>query len=170
MVLNFLQVAVNGGHVLEYQHRLELQRVDTLCISGQVKVQAVGVLPSAVSLSVVQEHRFSFLSSRGESDVLLLFSEFSFSWSQPEQPGLTHQCKNTEQWWRFWVKFNVWSSSERKQTETRWSGSTFMKETNWTWSFSHVEVHLLSFISFVFESLNVCCYISYFISLSGLHI
>lgn len=63
--------------------------------------------------------------------------------------------------------------SERKQTETWWSGSTLMKETHWTCrSFSHVGVHLLSFISFVFKSLNVCCYISYFITsdrLSGVH-
>ncbi|XP_029283605.1 galectin-8 isoform X2 [Cottoperca gobio] len=45
------KVAVNGGHVLEYEHRLELERVDTLSVSGKVKVQAVGVLPSASEVS-----------------------------------------------------------------------------------------------------------------------
>ncbi|KAF7646164.1 hypothetical protein LDENG_00192260 [Lucifuga dentata] len=39
------KVAVNGAHVLEYKHRLELERVDTLTISGKVKVQAIGFLP-----------------------------------------------------------------------------------------------------------------------------
>lgn len=46
-----LQVAVDGAHVLEYRHRVALQRVDTLCISGKVKVMAVGILPSLVSLT-----------------------------------------------------------------------------------------------------------------------
>ncbi|XP_070782259.1 galectin-8-like [Enoplosus armatus] len=45
------KVAVNGGHVLEYKQRLDLERVDTLYISGKVKVEAVGVLPSSSSLS-----------------------------------------------------------------------------------------------------------------------
>uniref|UniRef100_A0A8C4DS39 Galectin n=1 Tax=Dicentrarchus labrax TaxID=13489 RepID=A0A8C4DS39_DICLA len=42
------KVALNGGHVLEYKHRLELERVDTLAISGKVKVQAAGILPSSI--------------------------------------------------------------------------------------------------------------------------
>ncbi|KAI3364675.1 hypothetical protein L3Q82_011450 [Scortum barcoo] len=45
------KVAVNGGHVLEYKHRVELERVDTLGISGKVKVQTVGILPSSSSVS-----------------------------------------------------------------------------------------------------------------------
>nr|XP_046229397.1 galectin-8 isoform X2 [Scatophagus argus] len=43
------KVAVNGAHVLEYKHRLELQLVDTLSISGKVRVEAVGVVPSSSS-------------------------------------------------------------------------------------------------------------------------
>nr|AFJ79965.1 galectin-8 [Channa striata] len=39
------KVAVNGAHVLEYKHRIELGLVDTLSISGKVKVQAIGILP-----------------------------------------------------------------------------------------------------------------------------
>ncbi|XP_071323555.1 galectin-8 [Trachinotus anak] len=39
------KVAVNGAHVLEFKHRVELERVDTLCISGKIKVDAAGVLP-----------------------------------------------------------------------------------------------------------------------------
>uniref|UniRef100_A0A8C4HEC8 Galectin n=1 Tax=Dicentrarchus labrax TaxID=13489 RepID=A0A8C4HEC8_DICLA len=45
------KVALNGGHVLEYKHRLELERVDTLAISGKVKVQAAGILPSSSIIS-----------------------------------------------------------------------------------------------------------------------
>ncbi|KAL0967269.1 hypothetical protein UPYG_G00250090 [Umbra pygmaea] len=39
------KVAVNGAHVLEYQHRLSLKKVDTLAISGKVIIQAIGVIP-----------------------------------------------------------------------------------------------------------------------------
>ncbi|CAK6980978.1 galectin-8-like [Scomber scombrus] len=45
------KVAVNGGHVLEYNHRLDLDRVDTLLISGKVKVEVIGILPSSTSVS-----------------------------------------------------------------------------------------------------------------------
>lgn len=44
-----LQVAVNGSHLLEYRHRLELKKVDTLAISGKVQIQAIGFIPSSVS-------------------------------------------------------------------------------------------------------------------------
>ncbi|GAA6236320.1 galectin-8 [Lates japonicus] len=43
------KVAVNGAHVLEYNHRVELQRVDTLFISGKVKVDVIGVVPPSSS-------------------------------------------------------------------------------------------------------------------------
>ncbi|KAM6992845.1 galectin-8 [Tautogolabrus adspersus] len=45
------KVAVNGGHVLEYKHRMELELVDTLLLSGKVNVQAVGILPSSSAVS-----------------------------------------------------------------------------------------------------------------------
>lgn len=44
------QVAVDGAHTLEYKHRVALQRVDTITISGKISVSAVGVLPGPVSL------------------------------------------------------------------------------------------------------------------------
>ncbi|KAM4713412.1 galectin-8-like [Anableps anableps] len=43
------KVAANGAHVLEYKHRVDLDRVDTISISGKVTVQAVAVLPPASS-------------------------------------------------------------------------------------------------------------------------
>lgn len=46
-----LQVAVDGNHVLKYDHRVALQRADTLSISGRVTVTVVGILPSLVSFS-----------------------------------------------------------------------------------------------------------------------
>ncbi|XP_039637316.1 galectin-8-like [Perca fluviatilis] len=42
------KVAVNGAHVLEYKHRVDLDRVDTLSISGKVHVGAVGILANTV--------------------------------------------------------------------------------------------------------------------------
>ncbi|MEQ2198899.1 hypothetical protein XENOCAPTIV_020499, partial [Xenoophorus captivus] len=39
------KVAVNGAHVLEYKHRVDLDQVDTISISGIVNVQTVAVLP-----------------------------------------------------------------------------------------------------------------------------
>ncbi|XP_024233525.1 galectin-8 [Oncorhynchus tshawytscha] len=43
------KVAVNGAHVLQYNHRLDLDKVDTLAISGKVKVQAIGFFPGSNS-------------------------------------------------------------------------------------------------------------------------
>ncbi|XP_041661256.1 galectin-8 [Cheilinus undulatus] len=45
------KVAVNGGHVLEYKHRMELGLIDTLCISGKIKIEAVGILSSTGAVS-----------------------------------------------------------------------------------------------------------------------
>ncbi|XP_028430444.1 galectin-8 isoform X2 [Perca flavescens] len=44
------KVAVNGDHVLEYKHRVELERVDTVSISGKVHVGAVGILANTVEV------------------------------------------------------------------------------------------------------------------------
>ncbi|CAF89524.1 unnamed protein product [Tetraodon nigroviridis] len=43
------KVAVDGMHLLQYNHRVALQQVNTLGISGSVQVSAVGVLPGASS-------------------------------------------------------------------------------------------------------------------------
>lgn len=45
------KVAVNGGHILEYKHRIPLERVDTFCISGKVKIHAIGYVPSSAIFS-----------------------------------------------------------------------------------------------------------------------
>ncbi|XP_074472659.1 galectin-8 isoform X1 [Sebastes fasciatus] len=80
---NTFKVAVNGGHVLEYKHRVELERVDTLYISGKVKVQAVGILPvspsevsSAASVTKQEQpetnqkpHQTPIISSSGDLSV-----------------------------------------------------------------------------------------------------
>ncbi|XP_028296501.1 galectin-8-like [Gouania willdenowi] len=39
------KVAVNGAHLLEYKHRIDLNRVNSIFVSGKVKVENVGVLP-----------------------------------------------------------------------------------------------------------------------------
>ncbi|XP_062857797.1 galectin-8 [Trichomycterus rosablanca] len=40
------KVAINGAHVLEYKHRIDLAKVDTLTVSGKVQIQAIGFIPS----------------------------------------------------------------------------------------------------------------------------
>ncbi|KAM7368304.1 hypothetical protein PAMP_014537 [Pampus punctatissimus] len=45
------KVAVNGAHVLEYKHRLHLEKVDTLLISGKIKVEAIGITTISGSVS-----------------------------------------------------------------------------------------------------------------------
>lgn len=81
-----LQVAVDGTHVLEYHHRVALQRIDTLCISGKVKVTAVGILPSSVSLTKLSRLLFVGLN---RLRLLLLFAEFCCS--QSDQSGARHE-------------------------------------------------------------------------------
>uniref|UniRef100_A0A3B3E0A2 Galectin n=1 Tax=Oryzias melastigma TaxID=30732 RepID=A0A3B3E0A2_ORYME len=79
------KVAVNGSHLLEYKHRMELDRVDTIFISGKVQVQALGIVPpDSVSFCVV----FVFQSTEDKEKLnlftpnslpvdLLLVSSFS---------------------------------------------------------------------------------------------
>eukprot|EP00066_Takifugu_rubripes_P010038 XP_003977516.1 PREDICTED: galectin-8 [Takifugu rubripes] len=43
------KVAVDGTHVLHYEHRVALQRVNTLFIAGKVQVSAVGILSNSTS-------------------------------------------------------------------------------------------------------------------------
>ncbi|KAK5879572.1 hypothetical protein CesoFtcFv8_022675 [Champsocephalus esox] len=68
------KVAVNGGHVLDFLHRVALHRVDTVYISGTVRVQAVGVLQSASEVPAPltnqepadRKHDTAILSSSGD--------------------------------------------------------------------------------------------------------
>ncbi|XP_073708813.1 galectin-8 isoform X2 [Garra rufa] len=50
---DLFKVAVNGSHLLEYRHRIELKKVDTMAISGKVQIQAIGFIPSSVSKSSI---------------------------------------------------------------------------------------------------------------------
>lgn len=47
-------MAVNGAHLLDYKHRMPLNRVDTFSISGNVRVHAIGYIPNSVSTFVAQ--------------------------------------------------------------------------------------------------------------------
>lgn len=40
---------MNGAHLLEYKHRIPLNKVDTFSISGKVRVHAIGYIPNSVS-------------------------------------------------------------------------------------------------------------------------
>uniref|UniRef100_H2N1X6 Galectin n=1 Tax=Oryzias latipes TaxID=8090 RepID=H2N1X6_ORYLA len=61
------KVAVNGSHLLEYKHRMELDRVDTICISGDVQVQALGIVPpNSVSFFCFQVFCLQSVPFRGQ--------------------------------------------------------------------------------------------------------
>ncbi|TRY54225.1 hypothetical protein DNTS_030484 [Danionella cerebrum] len=45
------KVAVNGVHILEYKHRIPLEKVDTFSVSGKVEVNAVGFIPASAIFS-----------------------------------------------------------------------------------------------------------------------
>nr|QII80243.1 galectin 8 [Amphiprion clarkii] len=70
------KVAVNGAHVLEYKHRVDLDRVDTILMSGKVKIQALGIVaPSssavspAASLTTQDSEMNQIISSSGNLSV-----------------------------------------------------------------------------------------------------
>ncbi|XP_060919411.1 galectin-8-like isoform X1 [Labrus mixtus] len=44
-------VAVNGAHLLQYKHKIPLNRVDTFSISGNVTVHAIGYIPTSAIYS-----------------------------------------------------------------------------------------------------------------------
>lgn len=45
------KVAVNGAHLLEYKHKIPLNRVDTFSVSGDVRVHAIGFIPNSAIYS-----------------------------------------------------------------------------------------------------------------------
>ncbi|XP_034018364.1 galectin-8-like isoform X2 [Thalassophryne amazonica] len=45
------KVAVNGAHLLEYRHRVQLELIDTLAIGGDIKVEAVAFFASTPGIS-----------------------------------------------------------------------------------------------------------------------
>ncbi|CAL8291460.1 galectin-8 isoform X4 [Gadus morhua] len=45
------KVAVNGTHLLEYKHRIPLDRVDTFSLSGKVRVNAIAYIPNSAIYS-----------------------------------------------------------------------------------------------------------------------
>lgn len=45
------KVAVNGSHLLEYKHKIPLNRVDTFSVTGDVKVHAIGFIPNSAIYS-----------------------------------------------------------------------------------------------------------------------
>uniref|UniRef100_H3DJC7 Galectin n=1 Tax=Tetraodon nigroviridis TaxID=99883 RepID=H3DJC7_TETNG len=47
------KVAVNGAHLLEYKHKIPLNRVDTLSVSGGVSVHAIAYIPNSVATSLL---------------------------------------------------------------------------------------------------------------------
>ncbi|XP_072906674.1 galectin-8 isoform X4 [Hemitrygon akajei] len=49
VMVDKFKVAVNGKHFLDYQHRMSLDRVDTLGVSGAVQIQTIGYLDNAQS-------------------------------------------------------------------------------------------------------------------------
>lgn len=48
---NAFKVAVNGAHLLEFKHRMPLNRVDTFSISGSVVVYVIGCIPTSAIYS-----------------------------------------------------------------------------------------------------------------------
>ncbi|KAK0156123.1 Galectin-8 [Merluccius polli] len=66
-------VAVNGSHLLEYKHRIPLDKVDTFSISGKVRVNAVGYIPNSVSTTGLLFLNFDISAIYSESGDLVSY-------------------------------------------------------------------------------------------------
>ncbi|XP_052010235.1 galectin-8 isoform X1 [Xyrauchen texanus] len=51
VLCDVFKVAVNGAHVLEYKHRIPLERVDTCSVSGKVEIHAISFVPDSAVFS-----------------------------------------------------------------------------------------------------------------------
>ncbi|XP_077409745.1 galectin-8-like [Vanacampus margaritifer] len=69
------KVAVNGAHVLDYKHRLPLDRVNTLAVSGKVRVDAAAVLPQAATPSSSDGERSRSSDDVASSRMLVMSAE-----------------------------------------------------------------------------------------------
>ncbi|XP_073340225.1 galectin-8-like [Pagrus major] len=65
---DIFKVAVNGAHLLEFKHKIPLNRVDTFSISGNVRVHAIGYIPNSVSTlpSAICPHKLAIYSESGD--------------------------------------------------------------------------------------------------------
>uniref|UniRef100_H3BC10 Galectin n=1 Tax=Latimeria chalumnae TaxID=7897 RepID=H3BC10_LATCH len=62
---HMFRVAVNKKHLLEYSHRIDLNRVDTLGVYGKVQVQAMGIIPApSERFGQMSEQQFCVMSKR----------------------------------------------------------------------------------------------------------
>ncbi|XP_043074999.1 galectin-8 isoform X2 [Puntigrus tetrazona] len=73
---DLFKVAVNGSHLLEYRHRIELKKVDTMAVSGKVQIQAIGFIPSSASKSSITPSN-AVASKRSEPHCLPFKSKLS---------------------------------------------------------------------------------------------
>lgn len=81
------KVAVNGAHLLQYKHRVDLHRVDTLLIQGKVQVQTIAVLPpDQVTLSSFERRA---VSSSGSNPSLASRSDLNVPYKVDIVNGLS---------------------------------------------------------------------------------
>lgn len=112
-------MAVNGSHLLEYKHRIQLNKVDTFSISGKVRVHAIGYIPNSVSAFP------SFVVFVFSSQMCATFMDMSVeSFLNLDFLPCRQYIQNQVTWWVF--RFASLPKSTRylvmplKQNQTKW--------------------------------------------------
>ncbi|CAM4649934.1 hypothetical protein PO909_011317 [Leuciscus waleckii] len=63
VLCDVFKVAVNGVHILEYEHRIPLEMVDTFSVSGKVDLHAIGFIPDSAIFSKSDDQSIPYKGS-----------------------------------------------------------------------------------------------------------
>ncbi|XP_048046459.1 galectin-8 isoform X2 [Megalobrama amblycephala] len=63
VLCDVFKVAVNGVHILEYEHRIPLEMVDTFSVSGKVELHAIGFIPDSAIFSKSGDQSIPYMGS-----------------------------------------------------------------------------------------------------------
>ncbi|XP_077094814.1 galectin-8 isoform X3 [Siphateles boraxobius] len=63
VLCDVFKVAVNGVHILEYEHRIPLEMVDTFSVSGKVELHAIGFIPDSAIFSKSDDQSIPYKGS-----------------------------------------------------------------------------------------------------------
>ncbi|XP_063079213.1 galectin-8 [Engraulis encrasicolus] len=168
------KVAVNGGHVLEYKHRVDLRKVDTINISGKVHIQTIGfIINSAPAQPVGIEKSLQVHGTLTHSGDLNL--PFQATLEKGLAPGLTVVIKGQVNLYpdSFFVNLCVGGTKDiALHLNPRLKAGSFVRNSYLSGGWGEEETHLAAFpfkAGEYFEMIILCDAQEFKVAVNGVH-